>query len=288
MHRFQTSGPARLRIEIPKGRIRVQVDEGSETRVELTAIHGDATALAWIADAEVAQSGDDVIVRIRKSGMTLFGVGGAIEAVVHTAAGSAANLAMGSGRIETLGRLGDVSATSGSGEIRLGETSGVLARTGSGDIAVASSTGSVDAKTGSGRIVVGKVGLDARITTGSGHAELDEAMGDARLSTGSGNIEIGHAGQNLEAFAASGNVQIRCADHGRVRAKTISGRISVGVANGVAALLDISTMSGRVSSELEPGAAPTGDERRVELVISTMSGNVKVARVPSAGFEAGL
>ena len=72
--------------------------------------------------------------------------------------------------------------------------------------------------------------------------------------------------------------QVRRADHGRVRAKTISGRVSVGVANGAAALLDISTMSGRVNSELEPGAAPNDGEPHVELILSTLSGNVNVAR----------
>jgi hypothetical protein len=63
-----------------------------------------------------------------------------------------------------------------------------------------------------------------------------------------------------------------------VRAKTFSGGISVGVANGAAALLDITTMSGRVNSELESGSAPRADERQVELILSTMSGNVDLAR----------
>jgi hypothetical protein len=47
---------------------------------------------------------------------------------------------------------------------------------------------------------------------------------------------------------------VRRADHGRVRAKTTSGGVSVGVADGVAALLDLSTMSGRVNSELAASA----------------------------------
>ena len=75
MQSFQTPGPIRLRVDIPKGRIRLVAEETGVTRVELTAIHGDATALDWIADAEVAQYGDEIVVRIRKSGITLFGIG---------------------------------------------------------------------------------------------------------------------------------------------------------------------------------------------------------------------
>jgi hypothetical protein len=278
MHTFQTPTPVRLRVEIPNGRIKVVAEAAETTRVELIAIHGDATARAWIADAEVAQNGDEILVRVRKSGLTFLGLGGAIEARVHAPLQSAATLSTGAGRIETSGRLGEVSASSGSGTIRLDDNAAAHARTGSGDIAIASSAGSVDAKTGSGRITVGKVGANAKISTGSGRAELAEAAGEATLNTGSGSIEIDRAGDALEAFAAAGNIQIRRADHGRVRAKTISGQISVGVAKGSAALLDVSTLSGRVNSELETATAPGNDEKRVELTLSTMSGNVYLAR----------
>jgi len=278
MHSFQTPNPIRLNVHLPKGRIMVVAEETTETRVELTAIHGDTASNAWIAGAEVTHNGDEIVVRFPKARLGLFGTGGAVEARIHAPLGSAARLSAGSGRIETAGRLGQVIASAGSGTIRLDDTGEASATTGSGDIAINTSAGSVEAKTGSGRISVGRVGADARITTGSGHAELAEAAGDAKLTTGSGNIEVGQAGDSLEAFAASGNVEIRRADHGRIRAKTVSGQISVGVANGAAALLDISTVSGRVNSELEAAEAPGADELRVELTLSTVSGAVNLAR----------
>jgi hypothetical protein len=275
---FQTPGPARLRIDLPKGRIRLTATAATTTRVELIAIHGDPVARAWIAEAEISQSGDEIVVRVHKRGLSLFGLGGGVEALVSVPLDSAARLTTGSGNIETIGRLGEVSAESGSGRVHLDDCAEARARTGSGDIVIASTSGSANAKTGSGRISIGKVGGNARITSGSGSAELVEAAGDARLTTASGNIEIGQAGDSLEAFAASGNVQVRRADHGRVQAKTLSGRISVGVARGTAALLDISTMSGRVHSELESGGAPGPGEKQVELVLNTMSGSVNLAR----------
>jgi Putative adhesin len=278
MTSFQTPTPARLRVEIPRGRIKVVAEETSETRVELTAIHGDAVARDLIAQAEVVQNGEEILVRIPRARRGLFGSGGAVEASIHAPLGSAATLSTGAGRIETTGRLGAVSASSGSGAIRLEETGEAHARTGSGEIDIASASGGVDAKTGSGRIAVGKAGGDVRIITGSGHAELGEAAGAARVTTASGGIEVDQTGDSLEAFAASGRIDIRRADHGRVRARTISGEVSVGVAGGTAALLDITTISGRVDSQLDAGAAPAEGEQPVELTISTMSGNVRVAR----------
>jgi hypothetical protein len=278
LHSFQTPAPIRLRVEIPHGRIKVTAEATDATRVELTAIHDDAAARAWIADAEVAQNGDEIVVRVRKSGAALFGLDGGVEASVHAPLDSAATLNAGAGQIETAGRLGQVRASSGSGTIKLDDNDAANAQTGSGAIAIASSAGSVEAKTGSGRITVGKVNADARITTGSGQIELGEAAGDARLTTGSGDIEVTKAGDSVEAFAASGSIKVSRADHGRARLKTISGRVCVGVANGAAALLDITTMSGRVNSELEAAEAPADGEKRVELVVSTLSGNVSLVR----------
>jgi len=292
---FQTPAPVRLRVELPKGRIKVIAEAISETHIELTAIHGDELARQWIDEAQIEQVGDEILVRVNKPGRGAYGLdigtlvehlltlatighGGAIEAVAHVPLGSAAGLSTGSGAIETTGRLGEVTAGSGSGAIRLGDCAQARARTGSGDISIASTTGSADAKTGSGRVSMGKVGGDATVMTGSGRTELGEVTGDAKVTAGSGHIEVGQAGDSLEAFTASGKIEIGRVDHGRIRAKTVSGKVSVGVANGSAALLDITTMSGRVHSDLEPTAAPAEGEPHVELVISTLSGHVNVAR----------
>ncbi len=279
MHTFQTSAPIRLRVEIPKGRVQVLAADIRETTVELVAMNGDSTALAWIAEAEVSQRGDEILVLVRKHGLAFFGVGGAIEATIRVPAGSAANLSTGSGRITTDGRLGDVRAASGSGAITLAQVADAHARTGSGEITIAAASGSADAKTGNGRVTIGKVGGNVRIATGSGHAELACAAGQAHLTTASGNIDIDEAGDRLEAFAASGRIRVRRADHGRVQAKSISGGVSVGVAQGVAAWLDLSTLSGRVRSDLESTGEPGPGERSVELRLETVSGNIEVQRV---------
>jgi len=274
---FETRAPVRLSVENPKGRIRVVAEETQETRVELIAT--DAAARARIDDTHIAQTGDEIVVRVPRMGPSFFGFWSAIEVVVHLPIDSSASLSTGSGLVETTGRLSDTRVRSGSGAVRLGACGDVHAWTGSGEIVIDSARGSVEAETGSGRIVVGEVQKDARIVTASGHAQLARANGFARLKTASGSIEISEAGNDVEASAVSGHVHIHRADHGRVRAKAVSGRISVGVANGTAALLDISTVSGHVHSELDGGAPPVEGEKHVELQLRTMSGSVSVARV---------
>ena len=276
---FETPQPAKLRINLPFGRIYVTAEETQVTRIDLSAPNGDATAREWIEQAEIALLGDEIVVRGPKLRFSLFNIwGGSIEAVVHTPLGSDAALSIGAGRIETTGRLGEVRAHSGAGGVHVAECADAHAHTGSGTIDIAEISGSVDAKTGAGTIRIGKVGANAEIKTGAGNARIDQIAGVARMKTAHGNIELGSAGDSLEAFTASGNIRVTRADHGHVRARTVSGGVSVGVANGVAAHLDLSTVSGRVRSELEASGAPADGEQRIELVLSTVSGNVSVAR----------
>jgi DUF4097 and DUF4098 domain-containing protein YvlB len=276
---FKTPSPVRLKVEIPAGRVTVVAETTGETRITLIAVNGNSTARRWIAEAEITQSGDDIVVRIPKSVTRLWGSRAAVDAEIRVPLESAANIATGSGAIESFGRLGTVRANSGSGAIRLDDCADAEAHTGSGEIAVKGASGSVDAKTGSGHVTLGKIGADARIATGSGHAEVVAVGGEARIHSASGHIEVGQTGDSLNAYAMSGSIRIHRADHGRVTARTISGGVRVGVPNGTAALLDISTMSGRVNSDLQPGDAPGESERQVELILSTLSGNVTVARV---------
>jgi DUF4097 and DUF4098 domain-containing protein YvlB len=276
---FQTPGPAKLRIDVPKGQIQLIAEPATETRIELSARHGDGSALEWIREAEVAQIGDEIVVRNRSATrFGVFNIFGSIDAVIHAPPMSAASLAVGAGAIETTGKLGAVSAASGAGAIRIADCAEARARSGSGEVEIVSCSGSVSAKTGAGRVTIGKVGGDARVATGVGNTRLAEVKGAAHVTTGSGSVEVEDAGQDVEAFTASGNVDLRRVSKGRVRAKTVSGRISVGVAAGVAALLDVHTLSGRVHSELAASGPPAEGEPHVELTLSTVSGSVHVAR----------
>ena len=277
-HSFETPSPTRLRVEIPNGQIVVTAAETATTDVDLSAPHGDAGALAWVADAEIAQIGGEIVVRGPKVSLSLFRSWGPIEARIRVPLGSDAHLSMGAGGIETHGKLGKLTANTGAGAVRLDDCDEARAHTGAGNVEIGAVTGSVDTKTGAGKVTVGSIGANAHIVTAAGNAKVGEITGSARFTTAHGNIEVASAGDNLEAFTASGNVDVRRADHGRVRAKTVSGRVSVGVASGVSALLDISTLSGRVHSDLAASGAPGDGEAQVELILSTVSGNVNVAR----------
>jgi hypothetical protein len=68
---------------------------------------------------------------------------------------------------------------------------------------------------------------------------------------------------------------------GITEAKTAYGQIEIGVLDGVAAWLDLSTSFGRVNNELEDTGRPSADEQTPEIRAHTAMGDINVRRVPA-------
>ena len=70
---------------------------------------------------------------------------------------------------------------------------------------------------------------------------------------------------------------MRRAGSGTVRANGASGDISIGIEEGTAAWLDVSTVSGRVDQELGE-SEPPDRATTVEIAAHTVSGDLRVHR----------
>ena len=132
--------------------------------------------------------------------------------------------------------------------------------------------------TGSGDVHVHQCGRVASLTAGSGDISVGEVVGEVVTKTGSGDIEVGRLDGSLVTKAGSGSLTVRRASTGSVRANGASGDISVGVEQGTAAWLDLSTVSGRVEQELGETEPPDPGQHTVEITAHTVSGNLRVHR----------
>ncbi len=102
--------------------------------------------------------------------------------------------------------------------------------------------------------------------------------GDVLTKTGSGDVEVDRLGGTLVTKSGSGSLVVRRAASGSVKANGASGSITIGIEQGTAAWLDVSTLTGRVVQELDQTGAPTEDQPRVEITAHTVSGDLKVHR----------
>ena len=280
MHTFHTPFPVRLRVELWEGSITVVAEHTDTTTVEMEPEDGDHSSPAQdLVDRPTEeQRGDALVVLQPRIKGGLFRRHHGVRAVIHVPLHSSAKLESGSADIETRGQLGDIRAASGSGDVHLEHTADVEVRTGSGDITIDVVTGSCGTKSGSADVVIGSVAGDANVVTGSGDVAIASVIGTLNVKSGSGDVAVTGCGDGVDALAGSGDLVLRRVDHGRVKAKTGSGDIQIGVAHGTAAYLDVMTMSGDVESDLNGAEAPGDGEQTVEISVLSGSGDVVLQR----------
>jgi DUF4097 and DUF4098 domain-containing protein YvlB len=277
-YHFDTPSPIHLYVEIPAGDVRLEAADVTTTDVVLEPL-GDVThAQAIIDEVRVEHRGDDVYVRFPKHGRSLFGDRGQVRLIVRAPSRSAVTIKSGSADVTATGRFGEVEVTAGSGDVRFESTGRAAMRSGSGEIHVADVDGALEAKSGSGTIEFAAVHGAAKIMNGSGDVRVGVVDGELSVKSGSGDVSIADAAESVQALSGSGDLAVERIHGGMVRARTGSGDVRVGVADGIAVLLDVSSASGSVRSELESAAAPE-DDRHATVAVKTGSGDIVLTRV---------
>ena len=276
MHTFTTPNPVNLKVELWAGRIRIHAEATDTTTIALDA--DDSTGQELIDNAKVEQRGDDVVVVMPKGKGGLFRSRGQVEATITVPLHSNAKIETASADIDTDGPLGNTHVSTGSGEVHIEHANDAEVRTGSGDIEIGTVDGDCTVKSGSADVVVGLIAGGGSVLSGSGDVVISQIGGAFNVKTGSGDVVIKAAGDQVDAMAGSGDVMVKRIQHGKLKAKTGSGDITVGVADGTAAYLDVMTVSGEVTSSLEAADAPGDGAPAVEIVVQAGSGDVVLQR----------
>lgn len=274
---FETTGPITLSVDVIAGDIRLVVTDEPTTTVTLTP-HG-SRGQELMEQMVVEANGNDVTVSMPHSARSGFRGGrGSVDVEVALATGSTVEASTGSGDVLGDGGLGDVKVSSGSGDIVLHDVEAGNVSTGSGDIRVRSVRQRGRLKTGSGDVHIDSAHADVELVSGSGDISVRRAESGARVKTGSGDVEVGASHGDVDVMTASGDVTLSAVHGGQVRVKTGTGDVTIGVPPGVAAHLDLSTVTGDVDVDLDDAAGPGDAEATAALVVHNGSGDVRVVR----------
>ncbi len=286
---WPVSGPVELELTVDVGRIRVDLHDTDEVRVEVR--HDPAAGgalgqginglLTWLGNATggmpgMADPAELAAEAVRAAEITWSEPGRRLVvrssqdlplrvvplAVTVTAPpGSRLTARTGSGDVSVTGRAGRA-----------------VVRTGSGAIAVDAVDGDADVTTGSGAVDLGAVTGRARVRTGSGAITLAATGGTTEIRAGSGDVVLGAVSGDLGVRTGSGEVTISDARAGHLELTTGSGELRIAVHPGVAAELDLSSGSGKARSELEVGAVAPEQAPALRVRGRTGSGDVLVTR----------
>ena len=270
---FSVTGPIEVRATLRSADLLITPGEPGIVTVVLESSRDAAERGAFAANSVVELVGDVLYIDAQ---LPRFFARGRSRIHVTLPAGCALHAETGSGDVTCLTALPRATVRTGSGDIELTEVDELRYTAGSGDLRL-TTVRTARAQTGSGDIRIQQVQESLSSRTGSGDLFLGTVT-DVEIVSGSGDISVEELHGTNTLRSASGDATIRRAVSGRLETRTASGDVHVAVARGTAALLDCSTVSGRLRSELVSSEAPGADEPCLELIARTTSGNLTVSR----------
>ncbi|MDD9383010.1 DUF4097 family beta strand repeat-containing protein [Streptomyces sp. ZAF1911] len=230
---------------------------------------------------EVTFAGGVLTVRTPKSNP--FGKPGIVDVTVDLPTGSDVDTTGAWTQVVGEGRLGEVRVKTSSGDVRL-DTTGPLKLTAShGSITVDRAEGATEITTSSGSLRLGFVDGPAVLKNSHGTTTVGAAIGELRVSGANGDIEIRRAEDSVTAKTAHGTLRVGEVARGTVELETSYGAIEVGVREGTAAWLDVSSGSGQVRNTLTASGSPEASADTVKVRARTKYGNIDVRRALASG-----
>jgi len=276
---FTTPDPVRLSIEAGAGEVRVDASTTDRTTVILRPRRsGDDTARELIDRTTVVQRGDRIVVKMPRRGIGFMRRAPELEISVAVPTGSSLEIAADSADIRSTGQLGNVRTKSGSGYVQLHHVAEAYVQAGSGDTGIERADAVVRVQAGSGDVVVRSAAAACSVTTGSGDVRVEACAGPLQVNSGSGDVSVDEAGEDVSVTTASGGHHVGRVRSGQVKSSSASGDIHVGVLDGTPVWLEVSSLSGSIHSALEGGEPPADDEDSVFLRVTTVSGDISLAR----------
>ncbi|MFB9833794.1 DUF4097 family beta strand repeat-containing protein [Actinoallomurus acaciae] len=279
MPTYDTPEPITAVIDIPSGRVQINAGDRTDTVVDVRP--GDPARESDVTAAEQTQveyAGGRLFVRGPKNKLrALVGRPPSLDVTIELPTGSRVD-AKGWASYRSQGRIGTSSFDTAVGSVRLDQTGTLKLRSSAGDVSVARSDGNIDVSTSTGKIWIGEIDGAAVVKTANGDITIGEVTEDARLNTANGDINVHRALSAVNAKTAYGSVRIDEVVRGSVVLETGFGELELGVREGTAAWLDVSSKYGTVRSDLKAGDGPGESESTVEVYARTGYGDIVIRR----------
>ncbi|WP_405682058.1 DUF4097 family beta strand repeat-containing protein [Streptomyces sp. NBC_00057] len=278
MPSFDTPEPISATAHVAAGSIRFTAGDRLDTVVEVRPRDPKKDQDVRAADqTEVTYASGVLPVRTPKQ-RCLVGRTGTVDVTVELPTGSRIDMTGAWAQVLGEGRFGEVRVKTSSGNVRL-DTTGPLQLTAShGSIAVDRVEGMAEITTSSGSLRVGLVDGPAVLKNSHGTTTVGAATGDLRVNGANGDIEIRRAEDSVTATTAHGTLHVGEVACCTVQLETSYGAIEVGVREGTAAWLDVSSGSGQVRNTLTASETPEKTEDTVKVRARTRHGNIDVLR----------
>jgi DUF4097 and DUF4098 domain-containing protein YvlB len=266
MPEYPAAGPIHATVRISTGDLRIAAENRQTVEVTVTPGTSSEASRTAAAETRVEMVGDELVVETPQARGFVIRRTPPVNIAIRLPLDSRLTLRSASADMVVDGRVGDTDINTASGDVRLDHVAGHLRRNAaSGDLQFDRVDGEVQLATASGDVRAGTVGGDLSAKSASGDITLDAVGGSARVVSASGDVKLG----NL----ATGDTRIH----------TASGDVLIGVNQGTAVWMDMSSSSGDTRSELAVGnVAPVDSPATLQLRVRTASGDITIRRAVTA------
>ncbi len=281
MPTFDTPQPISVSLEIGVGDIQIAASDRADTVVEVRPTDPQKAADVHAAEqTRVEYANGRLTVKAPRSWKqyTFRGGGESVDVRIELPAGSEVAAESAIAAVRGTGRLGECRLRTGAGDIELDAAAPARLRTGAGDIIAGQVAGHAEVTTGTGAVSIAAVDGTAEIKNSNGDTRIGKITGDLRVNAANGSISIHQSGAAVAAKTAKGDISLGEVSSGDIVAETAFGKITIGIAGGVAAWLDLHTRFGNVRNELDAAGQPGPGEDAVEVRARTSYGDIAVAR----------
>ncbi|WP_328540511.1 DUF4097 family beta strand repeat-containing protein [Streptomyces sp. NBC_00344] len=278
MPSFDTPEPISATAHVYAGSIRFTAGDRLDTVVEVQPRDPKRDQDVRAAEqTEVTYVSGVLTVRTPKQ-RYLVGRTGTVDVTVELPTGSRVDMTGAWAQVLGEGRLGEVRVKTSSGDVRLDATGPLQLTASHGSITVDRIGGMAEITTSSGSLRVGTIDGPAVLKNSHGTTTVGTATGDLRVSGANGDIDIARAEGSVVATTAHGTLRVAEVGSGTVQLETSYGAIEVGIREGTAAWLDVSSGHGQVRNTLAASETPGKAEGSVEVRARTRYGNIDVRR----------
>ncbi|MEU5636314.1 DUF4097 family beta strand repeat-containing protein [Streptomyces rishiriensis] len=277
MPSFETPEPISVTAYVYAGSIQFTAGDRLDTVVEVRPRDPKKDLDVRTADqTEVAYASGTLTLTTPKA--NLLGRGGTVDVTVELPTGSHIDVTGAGARVLGEGRLGEVRVTTSAGDVRLDATGPLQLKASHGSTVVDRVEGRAEITSSTGDVRVGLVDGPAVLKNSHGTMTVGAVTGELRLRGANGAIDIRRAEASVTGTTTNGLLRVAEVARGSVQLETSNGSIEVGIREGAAAWLDVSSNRGQVRNALAASEAPEQTGDAVKVHARTNWGNIDIVR----------
>lgn len=275
MPTFATPGPITATVQVAGAQVRVTASDRTDTVVLVEPINTASQSDVKVANkTKVDFAGGQLSVKTTVSGDK----NGSVAITIDLPAGSSLVAYLAHSSVHADGSLGECDLHVAKGRVQLDRINTLQANIASGEVAIGHIAGRANIDGGAFAMRIGEVTGTVGLSNSGGQAWIGHASADLDLSSGSCDFDIDRADGSVTATTASGAIRIGRMTHGQAKLMNGSGNIEVGIGEGTAASIDVSSERGAVHNFVSSQANPDPSDNKVMVHARTRHGDIIIQR----------